>query len=208
MTSQNDFNNMPGIPIPAVNNDGDNSHLEPLQNNGIQLEIVQNLMGNGNGIVDYNRIGEMERGLLTHDQKRSYLIQLYDSVEATRFSKETLSNIATIVRTKIVRNVKFIQDENTCGLSKDAIEKIRRYPSYWKPDLTKEASLQMDIFNEFPEMTNGTLYYKVQAWKGMREKVIHSIRAHRNATQTQIQSSILSGKSYLYICLLSCSNYN
>ena len=152
--------------------------------------------------MDYNSIVDIERKLLSHDEKRSYLIQLYDSVEARSFSKETLSNIGTIVRTKIVRNVKFIQDENTCGLSKEAIEKIRKYPSYWKPDLTKETSLQMDIFNEFPDMTNGTLYDKVQAWKGMREKVIHSIRAHRNATQTQIQSSILSGKSYLYIVTL------
>ena len=202
MSTENDFNNMPGIPIPVVNNVRNSSHIEPLQNNGIQLEIVQHLIGNGNGIVDYNSIVDIERKLLSHDEKRSYLIQLYDSVEARSFSKETLSNIGTIVRTKIVRNVKFIQDENTCGLSKEAIEKIRKYPSYWKPDLTKETSLQMDIFNEFPDMTNGTLYDKVQAWKGMREKVIHSIRAHRNATQTQIQSSILSGKSYLYIVTL------
>ena len=207
MSIRDNENNTTGIPIPDVNNNN-NSIVEPFSRNGSEVEVIQRVIGEGNPIIDYNRITEIESQLSTHDQKRSYMIQLYDTVEAIIFSKETLSSIASVVRTTVVRNVKFVQDENTCGLSKDTIEKIRRYPSFWKPDLTKERSLQMDIINEFPDMSNGTLYNKVQAWKGMREKVIHSIRAHRNATQTQIQSSILSGKSYLYICLLSCSTYN
>ena len=83
-------------------------------------------------------------------------------------------------------NIKFIENDNICGLSKEAVERIRKFPSFWKPDLTKQYSLQMDLFNECLDMTNGTLYDKVQAWKGMRDKVIQSICAHRNTVLTQI----------------------
>ena len=193
MSIRDNENNTTGIPIPDVNNNN-NSIVEPFSRNGSEVEVIQRVIGEGNPIIDYNRITEIESQLSTHDQKRSYMIQLYDTVEAIIFSKETLSSIASVVRTTVVRNVKFVQDENTCGLSKDTIEKIRRYPSFWKPDLTKERSLQMDIINEFPDMSNGTLYYKVQAWKGMREKVIQTIRAHRNCIQTLIQNSIVTGK--------------
>ena len=194
MSSDDDSNNASGTQLPVLNDNNNNLRLEPLQNNGSEVEMLQHTIGVGNQIIDYNRIREIESELSTHEKKRSYLIQLYDTVEPIKFSKETLSNIATVVRTTIVRNVKFVQDENTCGLSKEAIEKIRRYPSFWKPDLTKERSLQMDIINEFPNISDGTLCYKVQAWKGMREKVIHAIRAHRNNTHTLIQNSIVTGK--------------
>jgi len=177
MSSEDHDNNRVGlaIPHPDNNNNNNNSRLEPLQNNGSEVEVIQRMIGNGSPTIDYNQITEIESELYTYEQKKSYMIQLYDTVEAIMFSRETLSSIATVVRTTIVRNVKFVQDENTCGLSKEAIEKIRRYPLFWKPDLTKERSLQMDIINEFPDMSNGTLYYKVQAWKGMREKVILTI---------------------------------
>ena len=176
MSFEDENNSVAGIPLPVLtNNNNNNSRIESLQNNGSEVEVLQHMIGNGNPIIDYDQITEIESGLSTHQQKQSYLIQLYDTVEAISFSKETLNNIATVVRTTVVRNVKFVQDENTCGLSKEAIEKIRKYPSFWKPDLTKERSLQMDIINEFPDMSNGTLYYKVQAWKGMREKVINAI---------------------------------
>ena len=194
MSFEDENNSVAGIPLPVLtNNNNNNSRIESLQNNGSEVEVLQHMIGNRNPIIDYDRITEIESGLSTHQQKRSYLIQLYDTVEAISFSKETLNNIATVVRTTVVRNVKFVQDENTCGLSKEAIEKIRKYPSFWKPDLTKERSLQMDIINEFPDMSNGTLYYKVQAWKGMREKVINAIRSHRNNSQTLIQNHIVSG---------------
>ena len=195
MSSDDDSNNASGTQLPVLNDNNNNLRLEPLQNNGSQLEVLQHIIGDGISTNDYNRIMEVESQLSTQEQKRSYLIRLYDTVEQIPLSRETLNNISTVVRTTIVRNVKFVQDENTSGLSKEAIEKVRKFPSFWKPDLTKERSLQMDIFNEFPDLSNGTLYYKVQAWKGMREKVINSIRGHRNNTHTSIQNSIVSGKS-------------
>ena len=60
--------------------------------------------------------------------------------------------------------------------------------------MTRHQSLQVDIFKEFPDMINGTLYDKVQSWKGIRENVLKSIRGHRNATHTSIQYSVVEGK--------------
>ena len=194
MSFEDEDGSRTGLPIPSLTDNNNNTGNQPLQNNGSEVDVLGDIIGIGNSGIDYNCITEIELGLTTYEKKRSYLIQLYDNVEAIQFSNETLSNIATVVRTTVVRNVKFVQDENTCGLSKEAIEKIRRFPSFWKPDLTKERSLQMDIINEFPNISNGTLCYKVQSWKGMREKVIHTIRAHRNCSQTSIQNSIVSGK--------------
>ena len=75
---------------------------------------------------------------------------------------------------------------------------MRRFPSFWKPDLTKEHSLQNDIFSQFPDIKNGLLESKVEYWLGMREKVLNSIRGHCNATQTSIQSCVVEGM--LSIC--------
>ena len=159
-----------------------------------QFEVAQLMIGNGNGIVDFNQIHTYEQSLITDDERRLYLITLYDSIPAREFSKETLSGIGTHVRNHIVKNIKFIDNENTCGLSKSAIDRIRKFPSYWKPDLTRHQSLQVDIFKEFPDMINGTLYDKVQSWKGIRDKVLKLIRGHRNASQTSIQHSVLEGE--------------
>jgi len=105
-----------------------------------------------------------------------------------------LDNIGKLVRTNIVRNIKFVQNEHTSGLSKEAIDNARQFPSFWKPDLTIAHSIQADIFNHFPNLCNGTLKEKVRAWLGIRDKVMNSIRGHRNATQTAIQNSIVEGK--------------
>ena len=90
-------------------------------------------------------------------------------------------------------------------MSKEAIDNIRRFPSFWRPDLTTERSIQNDIFNEFPEFSQATLFKKVRIWMGLREKVIQSICSHRNTTQTAIQTSIVGGElnvtKYKYSCL-------
>ena len=174
--------------------DDDSNLVQDLNVEKQRLELTQMLIGNGNSDVDFTQIHNYEQGLITDDERKLYLLSLYDSIPAHEFSKETLSGICTHVRNNIVRNVKFIENENTCGLSKSAIERIRNFPSFWKPDLTRHQSLQVDIFKEFPDMINGTLYDKVQSWKGIRENVLKSIRGHRNATHTSIQYSVVEGK--------------
>ncbi len=143
--------------------------------------------------------------LVSEEDKRIYLIGLYDICNPVDYNKETLDTLGSMVRNKLVRNVKFIENEHTSGLSKEGIVKARSYPSFWKPDLTKKRSLQNDIFREFPNLSDATLFEKVEAWMGMRDKVLHAIRSHRNATHTAIQMSIVEGK---YYCISNYYFYN
>ena len=147
-----------------------------------------------NNIGDIVDVITQESNLKTQDEVRVYLVGLYDQLTPMKFNNETMSTIGTIVRNKIVRNVKFIEHEHTSGLSREGICRARSYPSFWKPDLTIQHSIQSDIFNEFPDMADATLQYKAQAWIGMRDKVLNAIRSHCNTVQTAIQMSIVDGK--------------
>ena len=133
---------------------------------------------------------------MTKEEIDTYLINLYETVSAESFTNETLSSISSIVRNNVVRKVKFIDNEHTSGLSREAIEECRNYPSFWKPNLSNKNSLQNDILNEFPNLKQATLHKKVKAWMGMRERVRDAIRGHRNQVQTAIQGSIVAGKYF------------
>ena len=164
-------------------------------------EEVQN-----NNATEISKISnEVNVDNLSIDEKREKLILWYGTKQELKMNKETLDSVGRFVRKSIVRNIKFIENEQTSGLSKEAIDNIRRFPSFWRPDLTRERSIQNDIFNEFPEFSKATLFKKVCIWMGIREKVIQSICSHRNTTQTAIQTSIVGGEfnvtKYEYSCL-------
>ena len=147
-------------------------------------------------VVSTNSINELleKEAAFSKEEMDTYLIELYNTVTPTKYNNETLSNISTIVRSSVVKKIKFIDNEHTSGLSKDAIEETRKYPSFWKPDLTISQSMYNDILSEFPQLKRATLSTKVAAWMGMREKVKQSVRGHRNAVQTSIQNNIVAGK--------------
>ena len=147
-------------------------------------------------VVSTNSINELleKEAAFSKEEMDTYLIELYNTVTPTKYNNETLSNISTIVRNSVVKKIKFIDNEHTSGLSKDAIEETRKYPSFWKPDLTISQSMYNDILSEFPQLKRATLSTKVAAWMGMREKVKQSVRGHRNAVQTSIQNNIVAGK--------------
>ena len=158
------------------------------------LGLTEFIVGNGTGVIDHNAVYDYEQQLGTIDEKRLYLMSLYDNIPPKEINKETMDLIGKFVRQNIVRNIKFVQNENICGLSQGAIDGTKTFPSYWKPDLTQEQSLQMDIFKEFPDIDNGTLYDKVQVWKKINNMVLKWIRQHRNSSQTAIQSCVVEGK--------------
>lgn len=137
-----------------------------------------------------SKMGEIER--------RNYIISLYENKRKRVFNIETLNTISSIVRNNVVKKVKFIDNEQTSGMSKEAKEETKNFPSFWKPDLSLTRSLQNDIFHEFPELSSGTLDTKVRAWMGMRDKVRKAIQGHRNAVHTAIQTDIVEGKLCLF----------
>ena len=166
-----------------------------MNNESIRTQNLQNTSENENNeIQEIVDVVAEESNLRTQNEIRNYLITLYDISVPIAFNAETLNTIGTIVRNKVVRNVKFVLHEHTSGLSREGIERSRNYPSFWKPDLTNNRSIQSDIFSEFPDMADATLQYQVQAWIGMRDKVLQSIRSHRSTTQSSIQVSIVNGK--------------
>ena len=174
-----------------MNNSTNNTNNDEDVDENVDVDEGEIEVGDVDKIIDIiNRESKLE----TEDDKRIYLIGLYDMCNPIKYNKETLDSIGSIVRNKLVRNIKFIDNEHTSGLSKEGIAKARSYPSFWKPDLTRNRSLQNDIFKEFPNLSEATLFEKVEAWMGMRYKVIHAIRSHRNATQTSIQISVVEGK--------------
>ena len=128
------------------------------------------------------------------DEKQIALVQLYNYVKPMNILKETMETIGRIVRYHVVRNVKFIPDEHTTGLSRDAINAVRKFPSFWNPDLTIKKSIQWEIFNKIEEYEKGTMLKQVRSWLGMRENVLQYIRNHRNVTNTNIQRSVVEGK--------------
>ena len=176
-----------------MNNDNINneSNIECIKCLDVDEDTDQGEVHKAVDIISWESLLESE------EDKSLYLIGLYDICSPVDYNKETLDTLGSIVRNKLVRNVKFIENEHTSGLSKEGIVKARSYPSFWKPDLTKKRSLQNDIFKEFPALSDATLYEKVEAWMGMRDKVLHAIRSHQNATQTAIQMSIVEGKYFI-----------
>ena len=203
-------------PMPALPNDergavpGDVSIFNENRDeeNGDGISMLSN--SNESGVVNLNTDGGgsvvttlTTRQLLdkeskmTRSQINSYLIGLYQTLQPEKYNSETLSTISSLVRNNVVRKVKFIDHEHVSGLSREAIEDSRKYPSFWKPDLTIQNSIQNDIMNEFPMLKKATLQKKVEAWMGMREKVREAIRGHRNQVNTAIQCSIVAGK-YCY----------
>ena len=175
--------------------------LSSSDSSGVNLRYSQSHHSSSNNstsisVVSNNCINEQldKESKFTKEEKDTYLIELYNKLTPTKYNSETLSNISTIVRNSVVKKVKFIDNEHTSGLSKEAIEETRKYPSFWKPDLTVAQSMFHDILSEFPQLKRATLATKVAAWMGMREKVRQAVRGHRNAVQTSIQNSVVDGK--------------
>ena len=201
--------------VQTIGEDDNHSRISMLSSSdssGVNLRYGQhnNNTTSITSVVSTNSINELfeKESKFTKEEKDTYLIELYNKSTPTKYNSETLSNVSTMVRNSVVKKLKFIDNEHTSGLSKEAIEETRKYPSFWKPDLTITQSMFNDILSEFPQLKKATLSTKVSAWMGMREKVRQAVRGHRNAVQTAIQNIIVDGKNYFlsliirYICYL------
>lgn len=139
---------------------------------------------------------------LSDDQKRVLLINYYQTLAPCQFNKETLDDIGNKVRRLIVQKVKFISNENTCGLSREGIEKTKQFPSFWQQDLRLEKGIAYDLFQEFPDLKEAGMKDKAAAWMGMRQKVKDCIRAYRTTTQTSMQEEVVNGTTVISGCNL------
>lgn len=152
------------------------------------------------GLLNFSHAEMEEENAMDRDSKRRLLIQVYQTCEPFPYNRETLTSIGKTVRRVIVRKVKFIENEHTSGMTKEMIENTRKFPSFWQPDLTCTNTIQSDLFEEREELRNATLKVKAIAWMGMRTKVMSSIRQHRSAVCTSIQSEMLDGMLLFLTC--------
>lgn len=102
-----------------------------------------------------------------------------------------LSDIRKICNKYICSKVKFIKHEHLFGSTKVVQEKLKSFPSFWEPDVTKEKSMAYDIMSKCHGFAEMSVWNKVRLWKAVRAKVIQTIRAHRNTVQTKLQKSIV-----------------
>ena len=124
----------------STNNPNNNQNVDDNEEENVEVDEDEIEVGDVDKILDIiNRESKLE----TEEDKRIYLIGLYDMCNPMKYNKETLDSIGSIVRNKLVCNIKFIENEHTSGLSKEGIAKARSYPSFWKPDLTRNRSLHI-----------------------------------------------------------------
>ena len=93
----------------------------------------------------------------------------YATLPATHFSPEGKAQVRQIVNQFIVRNVKFVKNEYTDRMSSEKKNQVKRFPSFWEPNLLEENSMHKDIFKHM-HMEKELIQTKVQYWKGMRNK--------------------------------------
>ena len=129
------------------------------------------------------------------------MIKSYTKLKPMIFSKESLRTVRENVNTYIVPKVKFITGEHTDHMSREQKEKIKRYPSFWQPDLMKENTLQSDILSKLCT-DDMNIQQKVRYWKGICHKVLETICVHRSCTSQRISDDVVPRKLRLLICLL------
>ena len=135
---------------------------------------------------------------MTEEQKKELMIKSYTKLKPMIFSKESLRIVRENVNTYIVPKVKFITGEHTDHMSREQKEKIKRYPSFWQPDLMKENTLQSDILSKLCT-DDMNIQQKVRYWKGICHKVLETIRVHRSCTSQRISDEVVPRKLRLLI---------
>ena len=121
------------------------------------------------------------------------MIKSYTKLKPMKFSKDSLRTVRDTVNTYIVPKVKFITGEHTDHMSREQKETVKRYPSFWKPDLMKENTLQSDLLSKLCA-ENMCLQEKVRYWMGICHKVLDTIRTHISSTSQRIYLEVVPRK--------------
>ena len=130
---------------------------------------------------------------MTDEQKKELMIKSYTKLKPMKFSKDSLRTVRDTVNTYIVPKVKFITGEHTDHMSREQKETVKRYPSFWQPDLMKENKLQSDLLSKL-SAEDMCLQAKVRYWMGICTKVLDAIRIHRSSTSQRISLEVVPRK--------------
>ena len=121
------------------------------------------------------------------------MIKSYAKLKPMKFSKYSLRNVRDTVNNYIVPKVKFITGEHTDNISREQKETVKRYPSFWKPGLIKENTLQSDLLSKLCA-EDMFLQAKVRYWMGICHKVLDTIRTYTSSTSQRISLEAVKRK--------------
>ena len=121
------------------------------------------------------------------------MIKSYTKLKPMNFSKDSLRTVRDTVNTYMVPKVKLITGEHTDRMSREQKETVKRYTSFWQPDLMKEHTLQSDLLSKLSS-EDMCLQAKVRYWMVIFHKVLDTIRIHRSSTSQRISLEVVPRK--------------
>ena len=156
----------------------------------------------------YKILAESNEDDLDSDDKRNLLNLAYQIADDRSTNKDSMAMIRRLVLSNIVQRTKFIEGEHLDAVPLKQKDKIRDFPSFWRPDFSTESKcrLQMDLFKRIGGLENASLVHKAQYWMSVRLQVLKVVREHRATTCNFVKQKIVEGK--IYIRLNCFTRYN
>ena len=168
-----------------------NMNVQQIQNgqnvNNVELD---------NKVKQYTFFAQKPEQNLNANEKRQLLDLAYQIADDRSTNKDSMAMIRRLVLSNIVQRTKFIEGEHLDALPLERKNKIRDFPSFWRPDFSTESKcrLQMDLFKRIAGLDDANLVTKAQYWMGVRLKVLSVIREHRATTCNFVKQKIVEGK--------------
>jgi hypothetical protein len=149
-----------------------------------------------NKVKQYTFLAQKPEQNLNANEKRQLLDLAYQIADDRSTNKDSMAMIRRLVLSNIVQRTKFIEGEHLDALPLERKNKIRDFPSFWRPDFSTESKcrLQMDLFKRIAGLDDANLVTKAQYWMGVRLKVLSVIREHRATTCNFVKQKIVEGK--------------
>ena len=168
-----------------------NMNVQQLQN-GQNVDNVEL----DNKVKQYTILAQKTEQNLNANEKRQLLDLAYQIADDRSTNKDSMAMIRRLVLSNIVQRTKFIEGEHLDALPLQRKDKVRDFPSFWRPDFSTETKcrLQMDLFKRIGGLENANLVTKAQYWMGVRLKVLSVIREHRATTCNFVKQKIVEGK--------------
>ena len=159
--------------------------------------------------IEFFNLCSRDESTLSIIEKQQLMRLAYQYSDKITMNRESLQTVRRIVNQFIIPFHKFISGEHIDNYSTKAAEKLREFPSFWKPDFTQETKCKLhnEIFTKVGGMTNLPLVVKVQYWMGLQSKVLQSIRDHRAQVGAQLQKKVVEVNFDMYTSLKIVYSY-
>lgn len=129
----------------------------------------------------------------TNDKNIQLMKKAYAIAPPQDMNQSAMDDIRKITNKYICSKVKFLKHEHLYGGSKVVQDKLKKFPSFWEPNVLEKNCMAYDILSKCHGFDTMSVWNLVRFWKAIREKVLATIRTHRNVVQTKMQKAIVPG---------------